>query len=51
MNVGNEEDGLRVEVHEGLEDGDVRALVRGKHGHFDVGNWGETKEGSGREGK
>lgn len=51
VNVGNEEDGLRVQVHEGLEDGDVRALVRGKHGHFDIGNWGETKEGDGGEGK
>lgn len=39
VHVGNEENGLCVQIHEGLEDRDVHPLVRGKQRHFNVRDW------------
>lgn len=40
VNIRDEQDRLSVEVHEGLEDGDVSTFVWGQHGHFDIRNCG-----------
>lgn len=39
VHVGNEEDGLGVEVGGGLEHRDVHPLVGGQQRHFGVSDW------------
>lgn len=47
VDIRDEQDRLSIQIHEGLEDGDVSTFVWGKHGHFNIRNCGDKDQDRG----